>query len=197
MRFQEQRAVLWGGLHASSGRRVALVSNHNEGAAGPLHLGTGGYHYDSRSTPMTIAAICATREMSWSPSYYRGEQYDPDLNLYYLRARYYNPATGRFMSRDPEDGKAKSPASLHKYLYADGDPVNATDPRGRASFVEWTFGVQIPANVLYVAWSWGAACVAESFAVHHGLYVETALDQNFCDFVGILNIVVFPTPWNP
>ncbi len=27
---------------------------------------------------------------------YRGEQYDADLGLYYLRARYYNPATGRF-----------------------------------------------------------------------------------------------------
>jgi RHS repeat-associated protein len=31
---------------------------------------------------------------------YRGEQYDPDLGLYYLRARYYNPQTDRFMSRD-------------------------------------------------------------------------------------------------
>jgi RHS repeat-associated protein len=47
---------------------------------------------------------------------YRGEQYDPDLGLYYLRARYYNPATGRFMSRDPLEGQAKNPASLHKYL---------------------------------------------------------------------------------
>ena len=37
---------------------------------------------------------------------YRGEQYDSDLGLYYLRARYYNPNTGRFMSRDPEDGRA-------------------------------------------------------------------------------------------
>ncbi len=48
---------------------------------------------------------------------YRGEQYDSDLGLYYLRARYYNPLTGRFMSRDPEDGKRKDPASFHKYLY--------------------------------------------------------------------------------
>jgi len=63
---------------------------------------------------------------------YRGEQYDADLGLYYLRARYYNPNTGRFMSRDPEDGYAKDPASLHKYLYAGGDPINAKDPTGRA-----------------------------------------------------------------
>ena len=47
-------------------------------------------------------------------------------------ARYYNPNTGRFMSRDPEDGYAKDPASLHKYLYAGGDPINAKDPTGRA-----------------------------------------------------------------
>ena len=51
-------------------------------------------------------------------------------------ARYYNPATGRFMSRDPEDGERTDPASLHKYLYAGGDPVNAMDPTGRAELFE-------------------------------------------------------------
>ena len=62
---------------------------------------------------------------------YRGEQYDPDLGLYYLRARYYNPATGRFMSRDPLDpdlrdanGIPADPKYLHKYLYANGDPMS-------------------------------------------------------------------------
>ena len=90
-----------------------------------------GYNYDTRSTATTPTATCASGEVSRSPSHYRGEQYDPDLGLYYLRARYYNPATGRFLSRDPEDGNAKDPASLHKYLYAGGDPVNAMDPTGR------------------------------------------------------------------
>ena len=68
---------------------------------------------------------------------YRGEQFDPDLGLYYLRARYYNPQTGRFMSRDPEDGQVGVPASLHKYLYADGDPVDGVDPTGRDDFEEY------------------------------------------------------------
>jgi RHS repeat-associated protein len=49
---------------------------------------------------------------------YRGEFFDSDLGMYYLRARYYNPTTGRFLSRDPEDGYINYPASLHKYLYA-------------------------------------------------------------------------------
>ena len=66
---------------------------------------------------------------------YRGEQYDPDLGLYYLRARYYNPATGRFLSRDPEDGVVTDPATLHKYFYAGGDPVNGSDPTGRYTAV--------------------------------------------------------------
>jgi RHS repeat-associated protein len=63
---------------------------------------------------------------------YRGEQWDSDLGLYYLRARYYNPLTGRFMSRDPNEGTPVIPATLHKYLYTGGDPVNRIDPRGRA-----------------------------------------------------------------
>jgi RHS repeat-associated protein len=76
---------------------------------------------------------------------YRGEQYDSDLGLYYLRARYYNPATGRFLSRDPEEpdmGNPKDPKTLHKYLYAGGDPVNATDPNGREVLVG-TAGVDL------------------------------------------------------
>ena len=68
---------------------------------------------------------------------YRGEQYDTNLNLYYLRARYYNPATGRFMSRDPNAGKLKDPKSLHKYLYADGNPVDGMDPSGRDDEIEY------------------------------------------------------------
>ena len=67
-----------------------------------------------------------------------GEQYDSDLDLYYLRARYYNPATGRFLSRDPLDGNAVDPQSLHKYLYAGGDPVNSIDPTGKG-LVEFLF----------------------------------------------------------
>ena len=65
---------------------------------------------------------------------YRGEQYDSDLGLYYLRARYYNPSTGRFMSRDPEDHPLTDIRELHKYLYVGGDPVNWADPTGRSAY---------------------------------------------------------------
>jgi RHS repeat-associated protein len=42
---------------------------------------------------------------------YRGERYDADLGPYYLRARWYNPVSGRFMTRDPYQGSIYDPAS--------------------------------------------------------------------------------------
>jgi RHS repeat-associated protein len=69
---------------------------------------------------------------------YRGEQFDSDLGLYYLRARYYNPLTGRFMSRDPFGGYISIPFSQHAYNYAAANPVNWRDPSGRDLF-EYAF----------------------------------------------------------
>lgn len=65
---------------------------------------------------------------------YRGQQRDSNGN-YYLRARYYNPQTGRFLSQDPELGQKSRPESLHRYLYASNDPVNRFDPSGRSDTI--------------------------------------------------------------
>ena len=90
------------------------------------------------TTALGLRAGCAGNRVR---SFCSGEQFDSDIGLYYLRARYYNPATDRFMSRDPEDGDEYSPASLHKYLYANGDPVNLADPTGRtAATATWGGG---------------------------------------------------------
>jgi RHS repeat-associated protein len=63
---------------------------------------------------------------------YAGERFDPHLGLYRLRARYMNPATGRFQTMDSFEGEQSDPASLHKYLYAGDDPVNNIDPSGHS-----------------------------------------------------------------
>jgi hypothetical protein len=41
------------------------------------------------------------------------------------------------MSRDPYDGSTILPVTLHKYLYASGNPVNRIDPRGREAMFEY------------------------------------------------------------
>ena len=59
-----------------------------------------------------------------------GEQFDPVTGLYYLRARYMNPSVGRFITMDSYEGSIDDPVSLHKYLYANANPVSNSDPSG-------------------------------------------------------------------
>ncbi len=56
--------------------------------------------------------------------------FDETTELYYLNARWYDPAIQRFASCDPFEGEYEEPLTLHAYLYCLNDPVNATDPTG-------------------------------------------------------------------
>jgi len=69
---------------------------------------------------------------------YTGEQKDDAAGLYYLRARNYDPALGRFMSQDPHQGTLQEPSSLNRYVYVQNNPVNMTDPTGRYGWEEGT-----------------------------------------------------------
>jgi RHS repeat-associated protein len=68
---------------------------------------------------------------------YAGEQYDPDLGLYYNRARYLDTRRGRFWSQDSFEGNIIEPTSLHKYLYTNDNPINLVDPSGNLTTVEF------------------------------------------------------------
>ncbi len=51
-----------------------------------------------------------------------------ELNdLYYMRARYYKPSIGRFLTEDPI-------WSTNLYQYADNNPISRVDPKGTMSF---------------------------------------------------------------
>jgi len=54
-----------------------------------------------------------------------GEYTDAETGFQYLRARYYDPATAQFLSRDPAEDSTRAP-----YSYVDGNPLNGTDPLG-------------------------------------------------------------------
>nr|ART36397.1 C664 [uncultured bacterium] len=74
---------------------------------------------------------------------YTGERFDADLGLYHLRARYYDAERGRFTTMDPFPGKIDEPISLHKYLYANADPVNHRDPSGLATLADYATKVKM------------------------------------------------------
>lgn len=60
---------------------------------------------------------------------YAGQVLDSS-GLHFLRARWYDPSSGRFMRRDPLHGDAGSPASLNAFAYAGGNPMSHADPAG-------------------------------------------------------------------
>ena len=60
---------------------------------------------------------------------FAGELHDPS-GLMYLRARWYDPGTGRFMTRDPFRGFVRSPISFNGFAYANGRPTVLVDPIG-------------------------------------------------------------------
>jgi RHS repeat-associated protein len=80
-------------------------------------LATYGYDSYGRITSQTGSLV--------QPFGYAGQYTDVESGLQYLRARYYEPATGGFLTRDPLVDATRSPHS-----YASGNPVNAADPAG-------------------------------------------------------------------
>jgi RHS repeat-associated protein len=61
---------------------------------------------------------------------YTGREFDTETNLYFYRARYYDPVSGRFVSEDP----ARFPGGIDFYTYVENNPVNLIDPFG---FCPW------------------------------------------------------------
>ncbi len=77
------------------------------------------------------------------PYAFTGREYDAETGLYYYRARYYDPLSGRFISKDPiglngdnvnlygyVDSVGKPMNETNLYLYTGDNPVNWTDPEG-------------------------------------------------------------------
>ncbi len=65
---------------------------------------------------------------------YTGQEYDDKIEgaeLYNLRARYYSPGIGRFISEDPVGFNIESPQNLNRYLYVLNNPFRYIDPTGR------------------------------------------------------------------
>ena len=138
---------------------------------------------------------------------YSGEQTDAS-GLQYLRARYYDPATGRFNRLDPFAGNNSDPQSLHKYLYTTGDPINLIDPSGRVGIVSQLGNFAVRAHirtssiitaalpVLDAAWKvtgiWTAGWLAQAAAEELTLGRTTAFTRRQFDagmnFMGLLSL---------
>src|SRR5215213_2091676 len=108
-----------------------------------------------------------------NPYLYSGERFDENIGFYHFRARDYNPLTGRFGTMDPYQGDIQNPATLHKYLYAQADPVNRVDPSGLADLFEYSFMVR---NTVYkialhsAHHYWRLPIIGKLWCIHLALY---------------------------
>jgi RHS repeat-associated protein len=89
------------------------------GSSGTLTATTS---YDAWGNPQTTGGLTSV-----TPFGFTGGYTDP-TGLIYLINRYYDPATGQFTSVDPRLADTQEP-----YIYADGDPVELSDPEGLAT----------------------------------------------------------------
>lgn len=86
------------------------------------------YDYDAYGSSVTTG-----REGTVvNPYKYAGYRYDSETGFYYLNARYYWPAVGRFITRDTFQGIEDDPGSLNQYAYARNNPILFLDPSGFA-----------------------------------------------------------------
>jgi RHS repeat-associated protein len=65
---------------------------------------------------------------------FTGREFDAETGLYYYRARFFDPALGRFVSQDPIGFSAGDP-NLYRYVH--NSPLTATDPMGETAVVEY------------------------------------------------------------
>jgi RHS repeat-associated protein len=125
---------------------------------------TDSYTYDAFGLPITTSGTTPNNYL------YSGEQYDSALGAYYLRARYYNPATGRFLAMDPYEGDVSDPLTFHKYVYTANNPVNFVDPSGEADVEE--------NSVIGSYWRLRRLFAGQGMQVHH------LIEQRFAVRIG-------------
>ncbi|UCD80392.1 MAG: cadherin-like domain-containing protein [Desulfobacterales bacterium] len=115
-------------LYDSPGRSVTALTNNSQDVINS-------YTYSG------FGNISGANELTENSYKFAGEQYDEETGLIYLRARYYDPAIGRFITKDPFPGNTPTPQTSNPYPYAQNNPVNASDPEGKylESFLDIAF----------------------------------------------------------
>ncbi|MFH1947125.1 MAG: RHS repeat-associated core domain-containing protein [Candidatus Magasanikbacteria bacterium] len=119
---------------------------------------------------------------------FTNQEYDSESELYYYNARYYNPTTGRFISRDPFLGRDGDVLSKNSYIYVKNNPLKYVDPTGE---IEEEIKKQLEeiqnntANGLYIAMAPGAI-LGSGFAASIGLLLDDAT------IIGIADDILIP-----
>ena len=104
------------------------------------------YSYNAWGVPIEIVdgngtdvSRDRTHVANKNPYRYRGYYYDVETGLYYLKTRYYDPITCRFINQDNLLGANEDIYSYNLFAYCSNNPINLIDPNG--TFAGAIFGL--------------------------------------------------------
>ncbi|HEX7608490.1 MAG TPA: RHS repeat-associated core domain-containing protein, partial [Candidatus Cryosericum sp.] len=127
--------------HGGAGELVSLTWNNQtyyyhfnaHGDTIALSDGTGTlvaqYSYDPWGALTTNTNPSIPNSYLYCGAY--GVHWDADLGLYLMGARWYNPSTGRFLTKDSYPADLLAPLTQNPYQYCGNNPVNNVDPAGK------------------------------------------------------------------
>ncbi len=86
------------------------------------------YHYSAFGEQQVLDAnFNPVVDASLIPFAYTGREWEPEVGMYFYRARFYDPALGRFISRDPI---GLNGGDVNFYAYVLNNPISYWDPSG-------------------------------------------------------------------
>ena len=96
------------------------------------------YLYDAWGNHLNTTGSLSATVGRYNPLRYRGYVYDRETNLYYLRSRYYNPETGRFINADGLVSTGQGVIGNNMFAYCNNNPVMLVDLTGRCPILKGT-----------------------------------------------------------
>jgi len=115
-------AQVWYALADAAGNTTLLVDAHTGTAAGA-------YAYDSFGALLASSGLAAGQ----NPFRYATKYADSESGLVYFGGRYYSPALGRWITRDPVQEGEAGPEATNLYWYVRNSPLHRVDPYGLES----------------------------------------------------------------
>ena len=111
------------------------------------------YVYDAWGNLISKSGSMAATLGTENPFRYRGYIYDEETGMYYLKTRYYNPKTNRFINGDGFVGKIAELLTENLYTYCWNGPITIADDEGRWGWYSGTIAYGVSYKITIATYS--------------------------------------------
>ena len=116
------------------------------------------YKYDVWGKPLSTTGTLANTLGKRNPFRYRGYVFDKEIEMYWMRSRYYHPELHRFISADTYCGYAGHLLSHAIYVYCNNSPIGRIDEAGNSSIA---IGVGVASTGGPAGWAVGGIIIRD------------------------------------